>query len=308
MSSLTDGRDQMSVGVVPLFPNFERFAAETSLVTKVKGALAAKLPRILGQGSTRAKGLSLPPAPIERRQELAGLMLPGSVSVPETVTSEIAKVRRELDAELQQLSTDEGRRRISVGALRTIKERHGVDMGQDGNHYFAGRLVLTHSKNGRDWAWSITPHYPIIAKIPADVDYVVRAYAETEKIIEGLLLPIDRFERCLDLAWTMARHFSASDDVLIVDVGRMFQIATQDENFWGRPQKQNFRDIPEGAFIANLVQWRRTRPEGHQQFEIVPATLNQALGPNARPFHLPSNPQGTQTRPMIYMRRRKLTT
>lgn len=287
-----------------MFPEFERFAAATDLLIKAKGALAAKLPRVLGRGSTRAKGLDLPPAPIERRQELVSLGLPADVTLPSSVTAEIAAVRHALEAEWDQLTTDEGRRRIAVGALRTLKEQHGVEIGNKNNQYFAGRLVLTHSKNGRDWAWSITPYYPVIAKIPADMDYVVRAYVAAEKSIGSLLLPTERFENCLDLAWAMARHFAATDDVLIVDVGRMFQIATQDEAFWNRPQKQNFRDVPDGAFVANLIHWRRARPEGSERFEFVPATLNQAHGPSARPFHLPANPEGTQTRPMIYLRRR----
>jgi hypothetical protein len=287
-----------------LFPEFERFAAATDLVAKSKGALSAKLPRVLGQGSTRAKGLDLPPAPIERRQELISLGLPPDVQMPETVVAEIHAARRALESEWDALTTDEGRRRVAVGALRLIEQRHHVEIGKKDNQYFAGRLVLTHSKNGRDWAWGITPYYPVIAKIPADLEYVAHAYASAEKAIEALLLPADRFEHYLDLAWLMARHFSPSDDVLIVDVGRMFQIAVQDETFWNRPLKQNFRDVPDGAFVASLIHWRRSRPDGGGRFEFVPATLNQAHGPNARPFHLPANPEGTQTRPMIYLRRR----
>ena len=39
----------------------------------------------------------------------------------------------------------------------------------------------------------MTPHYPVIDKIPADIDYVVAAYAASEKIVERWTLPVDRF-------------------------------------------------------------------------------------------------------------------
>jgi hypothetical protein len=219
------------------------------------------------------------------------------------VRAEISGVKHSLDGEWTDLATEDGQRRIAVSSLRTIKDRHNIEMGQKDNHYFAGRLVLTHSRNGREWAWGITAHYPIIEKIPADIAYVVNAYAAAEAVIAGLLQPTDQFESSLELAWTIARHLSTSDDVLVIDVARMFPIASQDGAFWARPLKQNFRDVPDGAFVANLVHWRQTRPDGRERFEFVPATLNQAHGPNARPFHLPANPEGTQTRPMIYLRR-----
>ena len=90
----------------------------------------------------------------------------------------------------------------------------------------------------------------------------------------------------LQLAWSMARHFESGDDVLIVDVARMFKIAAQDERFWNTPARRNFEDIPEAVFIANLINWRRNKDAVKQRdsFELVPATLNQAHGPNARAF------------------------
>ena len=40
-----------------LFPNFIRMV-ESSRLSQAKGSLAAKLPRILGQGTTRADGMT----------------------------------------------------------------------------------------------------------------------------------------------------------------------------------------------------------------------------------------------------------
>ena len=38
-------------------------------------------------------------------------------------------------------------------------------------------------------------------------------------------------------------------------------------------------------------------------FTFVPATLNQSMGANAKAFYLPTNAEGTMTRPVIYLRR-----
>jgi hypothetical protein len=151
----------------------------------------------------------------------------------------------------------------------------------------------------------MTPHYPIISKIPADVDYVVSAYRASESIVDKWTLPVDRFLDRLALAWTIARHFGEGENVLIADVARLFKIAAQDERFWGSPARRNFEDVPEAVFIANLINWRRHRDAAGsaERFELVPATLNQAHGSKSRAFFVPSNAEGTIVRPMIYIRR-----
>lgn len=151
----------------------------------------------------------------------------------------------------------------------------------------------------------MTPHYPVIAKIPADIDYVVRAYAASERIVDKWTLPVDRFLDRLSLAWIMARHFGEGDNVFIADVARVFKIAAQDERFWGNPSRRNFEDVPEAVFIINLINWRRHRDTGtlRENFELIPATLNQAHGSKSRPFFVPGNTEGTTVRPMIYIRR-----
>ena len=64
-----------------LFPELESYVERTGLLSNAKGILAARLPRILGQGKTRAEGLDLPPAAIERQQELLALSLPEDLSL-----------------------------------------------------------------------------------------------------------------------------------------------------------------------------------------------------------------------------------
>jgi hypothetical protein len=285
-----------------LFPALERFVERTGLLANAKGILSARLPRILGQGQTRAEGLDMPPATIERQQELLALALPEEASRDPGVQSEIAEARRAVEAHTKHMRHPENRRRFAMQVLHRLE---GVPTGNKDNQFFAGRLVLVPDKSGQNWAWSMTPHYPVIAKIPADIEYVVSAYAASERIVEKWTMPMDRFLDRLSLAWTMARHFGEGDNVFIADVARFFKIAAQDERFWGSPARRNFEDVPEAVFIANLINWRRHRdaPGSREIFELVPATLNQAHGPKSRAFFVPGNAEGTVVRPMIYIRR-----
>jgi hypothetical protein len=284
----------------PLFPAFERFVERNALLANAKGILAARLPRILGQGQTRAEGLSMAPAVIERQQELLALSLPQGITLDPEVQREIAEARRHVEAHGEQMRHAENRRRFALQALHRLE---GVPTGNKDNQFFAGRLVLVSDKGGQNWAWSMTPHYPVISRIPADIEYVVSAYEAADRIVDHWTLPVDVFLSKLRLAWTMAKHFTSSDDVLIADVARLFKIAVQNERFFGTPARRNFEDVPEAVFIANLINWRRHRDAAiRDSFELVPATLNQAHGPRSRAFFVPANAEGTVVRPMIYMR------
>lgn len=298
MNNTTDS----TISNASLFPEFERFVIDQRLLENAKGALAAKLPRILGQGRTKADGLDMQPAPIERRQELVAFRFPDGLKIPESVKSEIKQAQQQIDSELGLLSQSDGIRRF---ATQTLKRLEGVQTGFKDNQFFAGRLVLKADKAGQNWSWCLTSHYPIISKIPPDLDYVCHSYAAAENLIEQTTLPVELFHDRLTLAWALARHFSATDDVLILDVSRMFKVAAQDERFWNTPARRHFNDIPDGTFIANLLNWRKNRSELTEvvKFEFVPATLNQAHGSNSKAFFMPVNPEGTQVRPIIYLRR-----
>lgn len=286
-----------------LFPAFERFVTEQQLLANAKGILAAKLPRILGQGKTRAEGLNLPPATLERQQELSTLSLPKETVPDIDVLDEIEEAKSAVEAHVDRMRHSENRRRFALQALKRIE---GVPSGSKDNQFYAGRLVLVSDTSGQNWAWSMTPYYPLVDKIPADVDYVVRAFRAADQSVEKWTLPVEQFLERLNLAWDMARHFTNNDDVLIADVARVFKIAIQDQRFWKRPLRRNFEDVPEAVFAVNLINWRRHRtdqPEG-DTFTLVPATLNQAHGTKSRPFFVPNNLEGTAVRPMIYMRRK----
>lgn len=285
--------------VKPLFPNFEKFIIDNDMLSKAKGNLAAKLPRILGQGKTKADGLNLPPSTIERKIELVSLNLLNDPELPASVREEIEKTRQELEVELRKLKTNEGVRILATHVLRRLS----APTGFKDNHFFAGRLVLTYEKQSLSWSWGITPHYAIISKIPPDIDYLDQAYAAADKLINEITLPADVFEKRLELAWLMARHFSCRDDVLVINVARAFKVAAQSEKFWKSPQRRFFLDFPEATFIANLLNWRNQKDRRDSNFEFVPATLQQTRGPKSNVYYIPMNPEGTQVRPVIYLRK-----
>jgi hypothetical protein len=283
----------------PLFPRFEQFANQRTLVSKLEGHHQVKLRRVLGQGNTKAFGLDLPPAAIERKIDLVSLKLPAGIDVPEPVRTEIHEIESQLEAEFQVLKGTEGKRRLATQVLREISAPNGFK----DNHFYAGRLVLVPAKNGQQWSWSLTSHYPIVDKIPPDKFYLTKAFEAAEAALQELILPTRDFENRLSLAWTMARHYSNSDDVLLVDVARMFKIAGQKSAFWNNPSKRNFQDLPDAAFIANLINWRTHGESGQSGFKLVSATMHQSIGPKSKVFFMPTNAEGTQTRPVIHLRR-----
>jgi hypothetical protein len=286
-----------------VFPEFAKFAlAENLSGKKLTGSLDAKLPRILGQGKTKAVGLDLPPAPIERKQEFITLELPPSFKTPVSVREEQARVREEVEKELKQLCSEEGARSLASNVIRSLS----VELqGLKNNYFYAGRFLLIPDKKRTSWSWSITPHYPIIDKIPPDFEYLVKAFTAAEEKMEEMVIVPEQFEKKLELSWLLARHSSeASDKVLLSDVARMYVIAAQENKFWSRPQKKYFNDVPDASFIANLINYKRNYRGGDgPEFEFMPATLNDSYRKDV--YHIPLDREGTQTRPYVYIVKRR---
>jgi len=283
-----------------LFPVVEKYIADTGMLNTLKGN-QAQLYRILGQGQTKSKELDFPPADVERKMELVSFKPLNGRNIPEEVRQEIERVKNSLDNELATLKKREVQKRLSNQTLRSLT---GVNSGVKDNHFFAGRLVLTSDKSGKVWSWCLTPHYPIISNIPPDSEYLVKSYYESEKLLNEIIMPADIFDIRLNIAWTLAKRFSSGDQVLIIDVARMYKIAGQPDKFWSSPKKGNFIDLPDAAFIANLINWRRQTGIEKTDFKLQQATMQQALGKNTKVFYMPSNSEGTQTRPVVYITKR----
>jgi len=286
-----------------MFPEFEKYAQlENLLAKKLAGHLDAKLPRILGQGRTRAVGLDLPPSSLERKQEFITLELPPPLVLPASVIEEKIRIKEELDLELKHLCSEEGSRSLASKVINNIKaELQGIK----NNYFYADKFLLIPDKKRSSWSWSITPHYPIIEKIPPDLDYMVKAYTVAEEKVAQMVILPEEFERKLELSWLLAKHHSVeSDKVLLSDVARMFMIVAQDSKFWGKPQKKYFVDVPDASFIANLVNYKRNyKGASEPMFEFMPATLNDSNKKNV--YHIPLDREGTQTRPYVYIVKRR---
>jgi len=281
-----------------LFPEVERYIEEVGMLNKLKGH-QAQLYRILGQGCTRSKELGFPPATIERKMELVAFKPLQEPEIPTSVKAEIEEVRKNLESELALLKTVEVQNKLANQVLRQLQ---GINCGIKDNRFFAGRLILSSEKAGKEWKWSLTSHYPIIANIPPDPAYIENAFTSAEKILQGIILSPEIFETKLNLAWQLARHFTIGEKVLIIDVARMYKVAGQPDRFWNAPKKGTFVDMVDAAFIANLINW--LKQPGEKAFSFTQATLHQAHGRNAKAFFLPVNLEGTQTRPVIYMEKK----
>lgn len=282
-----------------MFPEFEKFAKDKNLLsTKLTGSLDAKVPRILGKGKTKAVGLDIPPAPIERKQEFVSLELPPNFNVPLAVLREQDQVKKDLERELKHLRSEEGSRSLASKVIRSLSlDTQGIK----NNYFYAGKFLLIPDKKRASWSWSITPHYPIIEKIPPDFDYIIKAFSIAEEKVTQMVVSPEDFEKKLELSWMLAKSFSKKEDkILLSDVARMFVVASQDNKFWSNPQKKFFTDIPDASFIANLVNYKRNyKSESSPIFEFMPATLNDSYSKNV--YHIPLDVEGTQTRPYVYI-------
>ena len=284
----------------PLFPAVEKYITDTDMMNKLKGN-QAQLYRIIGQGKTKSKELEFPPTHIERKMELVAFKHLKGKNIPKEVRKEIEEAKQSLDIELAKLKKRDVQKRLSNQTLRSLA---GVQTGMKDNHFFAGRLILITDTVGKNWSWCLTPHYPIISNIPPDFEYLVKSYHGAEELLNNIIMPADIFDLRLNLAWTMAKRFARGDKVLIIDVARMYKIAGQPEKFWNTPKKGNFVDLPDAAFIANLINWRRKTGIEKTDFKLQQATMQQALNTKAKVFYMPSNSEGTQTRPVVYITKR----
>jgi hypothetical protein len=279
----------------PLFPQFERFAKEAGL-DRAKGSLSAVTPRILGLGKTKATDLEEAPAPIERKSELAGLKLPHEFTAPPEVQAEMDAAAAEVKALRQELARPDGRRRFIADCLPLLP---GAQLS-DGM-YHVGNLILVEAKGGFEWAWCLTVHYPLVQRLPPDPEYIAKGLVRAQAIATEIVLPVDVFEKRLLLAWQIARHWCGRDDVPVADVMKYYQVAAQDDRFWGAPRRAAYRDIPDAAFVANIINWRNHGRPADSGFSFVPASLHQATGQKV--FYMPANTSGTEVRPIVYLRR-----
>lgn len=270
------------------------------------GPLPPLISRIVGKGKTRTEGFfeDRPPTTIERLYDYAKLDITRLVRevnrpFPETIRTEQAKAKQRIDEIERNLKSPEVWQRFAREILSSMGD---PSPGRSGK-FMKGDLELIFVAKNLTWSWSLAGAYPLVSKLPHDKDYVIEGlHAAEKRLLESVIEPED-FLRRLTLAWKLARHFSATDQVLIRDVARLYLVAAQADGFWARPCKQTFNDLSEASFVLNLT---KSIEVVRSHFELEKATIHQTeLGGKGKDvsFDLPKR-GGLGTEPYSYMRPR----
>jgi len=290
-----------------LFPEFEAFANQTQLADRLKGGnLPVLVHRVLGHGATAADmpGKELPSSEFERRQTLARLNISKlaaatKLEFPANVLAEAESVREAFDRQAAAYAAPGGTDRFAAEVLSKI-DISPEKKGRSNDRFFAGGLLLVVDAAGLAVSWSLTQYYPMVSKIPLEVAYVVEAFHRAQQAYQDLVLDVESFMSRLDLAVRISSQRAKRDEVLLKDVASAYVVACQAKDFWASPQKKAFVDVPPAAFVANFSKHRATVGT---TYELKPAVLHESHGPNAIAFFLPSDQEGTSTRPWKSIRR-----
>lgn len=272
------------------------------------GNLPSAVPRILGSGKTRAEGLfdeKKPPALIERQYEYAKLDLnrlsaDANFLIPDGIREEQNRIKQQIETSQRQLDhPTDGWKRTAREVLWKLGDQ---TPGRDGR-YSMGDLELAFDNRLFSWTWTYRGAYPLVSKLPHDVDYICEGYRDALRRMHEAIVPASDFLSSLKLAWAIAEH-RATGPVLIRDVARIFIVADQKQAFWDKPSKNMFTDIAEAVFVINLV---HAIEDVRKLFELEKAGVHQtALGGRTRniAFDLPRR-GGAGTEPYSTIRLKK---
>ncbi|MQM31194.1 MAG: hypothetical protein CRU78_11990 [Candidatus Accumulibacter phosphatis] len=242
------------------------------------GNLSSVVPRILGKGRTRAEGLydeAKPPALIERLQEYGRLNLldlgrATNRGIPEPITMGQQRVKSSIaEMEKKLASPDDGWGRFAREVLCKIGgERTSGKQGR----YLLGPLELCFDKKTMSWSWKLAGAYPLVTKLPNDIEFVCQGHIDASRRMDEVRVCSESFMGALKIAWLIASQRCGSDSVLIRDVASAYVVAAQSKAFWDKPSKQNFADIPEAAFVINLM---HSVDDVRKAFELEKAGIHQ---------------------------------
>lgn len=282
---------------------FIAFAGKVRLLEKLPrgGNLQSAVPRILGNGKTRAEGLfdeKKPPALIERQYEYAKLdigKLGFDINYP---IRESDPIRAE-QAQTQQLikTLEEQLERPNDGWERSAREvlyKLGDKAPGRSGRYSMGDIELSFDKKSFSWSWTYRGAYPLVSKLPHDVDYICDGFQDASRRMKEAIVPATEFLSSLRLAWVISKQRSGAGPVLIRDLAKVYQVAAQPNIFWDRPSKSSFSEISDAVFVINLV---HTIDEVRKSFVLEKAGLHQtALGGKGKnvSYDLPKGGGGTE--------------
>ena len=193
--------------------------------------------------------------------------------------------------EMQMMGPHELERFVNK-TLHYLRER-GVNAGKEnGKAHANGFILKSHPKGTHSW---MILSYPVISNVKSDVDEVIGAFDRASELIESNMRGPAQFAEELKAAFAASPN-SESGNVLLVDLAREWA-----KNGEGREWKH----AAIALFAWNMVNWKRSGDPAVNEFELIPATLNQAHGPKGRAFYLPRNSSWTASTPFISIRRRR---
>ena len=235
------------------------FAERSRLIDKLPkgGNYQSTVPRLLGSGKSRAEGRfeQQPPALIERLYEYGKLDLQSlgnraNVLIPDSVKAEHLAARKKVEELETSLRNRENWERFAREVLSKLGDEAP---GTQGKFAFGGLELIFEAKS-LSWFWSVAGAYPLVSKMPHEVEFVCASFADAQKRMKNALVSQDVFLDQLQLAWKIARHKSEKGaNVLIRDVAAAYVVAAQNKNFFNKPSKQTFTDFQEAAFVLNLM-------------------------------------------------------
>lgn len=273
------------------------------------GNLSSAVPRILGSGKTRAEGLfdeKKSPALIERHFEYAKLdidRLGNDINYPigNDVREEQTQVKSEIESIKNQLQhPTDGWQRSAREVLWNLGEK---TPGRNGR-YSMGELELTFDEHSFSWTWTYRGTYPLVSKLPHDVDYICEGYRDAMRRMKDAIVPTTEFLSSFQFAWKIAKHRAGVGPVLIRDIARAYVVASQGQPFWDKPSKSTFVDRVDAVFVINLV---HSIEDVRKLFEFEKAGMHQtALGGRGRnvSFDLPRR-DGSGTEPYSIVRQKE---
>jgi len=288
---------------------FCEFAERIRLMDKLPraGNLPAVIPRILGKGKTRAEGLlaDKPPALIERLYEYAKLdfaNLGNTINYPirdgEPIREEQRLAKQKIEDLQKQLERPTDGWELS--AREVLWKLGETTPGRDGR-YTMGEIELGFDKKTLSWLWSYRGSYPLVSKLPHDTDYICEGYEAAVRKMKEAIVSSTEFVASLKLAWAITKHRAGTNMLLIRDVAKAYMVAAQAKEFWEKPSKTTFSDIPDAVFVINLL---HSIDDVKKIFEFAKSNIGEtALGGKGKnvSFDLP-RPGGGGTEPFTTIR------
>lgn len=73
-----------------------------------------------------------------------------------------------------------------------------------------GDIELSFDKKTFSWRWTYRGAYPLVSKLPHDVDYICEGFHDASRRMKEAIVPAAEFLSSLQLAWVISKQRSVS--------------------------------------------------------------------------------------------------